>query len=69
MTTVTADMVAGFRRRNGGAKVKLYDGGTSRKSMVHVARMIGLIVLVVVVVAAVVRDYYNRILTMGSQWL
>ena len=68
MTTVTADMVAGFRRRNGGAKVKLYDGGTSRSSMVHVARMIGLIVLVVVV-AAVVRDYYNRILTMGSQWL
>ena len=65
MTTVTADMVAGFRRRNGGAKVKLYDGGTSRSSMVHVARMIGLIVLVVVVV----RDYCNRIFTMGSQWL
>ena len=68
MTTVTADMVAGFRRRNGGAKVKLYDGGTSRSSMVHVARMIGLIVLVVVVVV-VVRDYCNRIFTMGSQWL
>ena len=67
MTTVTADMVAGFRRRNGGAKVKLYDGGTSRSSMVHVARMLGLIVLVVV--AAAVRDYCNRIFTIGSQWL